>query len=84
MCKRNAEEFVNIKWQNGVVPENGVNGAQIVDALLVVAKRVDELNSKYPDKYNEETKEHIHEAICAQHARNNDRVKRGVEGKDMK
>ncbi|TPR12274.1 hypothetical protein [Apilactobacillus timberlakei] len=80
MSPRNAEEYVNVKWQKGTVPEKGSNGAQIVDVLTVASGRLLQLDPDLSDKYNKETFDYIMKARDAQEARTADRVKRGVEG----
>ncbi|MBC1331117.1 hypothetical protein [Listeria booriae] len=73
-------KYVQVKWQNGVISENGVNGAQVNDVLEVTLKRLQALNSIYPCRENSITITKIEEAIMWQNKRTKDRIKRGVEG----
>lgn len=73
---------INIKWQSGVVSENGVNGVQVGDVLAFTLERLKELNAEFPCRENSITITKLEEAIMWQDKRTNDRVNRGVEGKE--
>ncbi|MBC1490659.1 hypothetical protein HB825_05875 [Listeria booriae] len=55
--------FVKIQWQDGVVTENGVNGAQINDMLSVALERLQVLNKQYPCRENSITITKLEEAM---------------------
>ncbi|MBC2115697.1 Acb2/Tad1 domain-containing protein [Listeria booriae] len=78
MTKSNG--FVQVKWQDGVVTDNGVNGVQINDVLNVALERLQELNKQYPCRENSIAITKLEEAMMWQDKRTKDRVKRGVEG----
>lgn len=71
--------MTNIKWQEGTVSENGVNGLQVEDVLAETIKHVEELNTKFPCVENEITLSSLDAALRAQKHRTADRIKRGVE-----
>ena len=73
------EEFT-IKFQDGTVKDNGVNGLQVEEALLQCIKRISELNAKVPCPENCYAMEAIHRAIQELEVRTKDREERGVEG----
>lgn len=73
-----------IKWQDGVVSENGINGLQIDDVLYETIRHLKEINTNYPCKENEITLSSLRTALQAQQLRTENRIKRGVEGKNIK
>ena len=77
------KDFVNITWQDGVVPEVGVNGCQINDVLEVVISRLAELNTAFPCEENDYTMDYIREAIMWQNRRTANRIAQGVEGQHV-
>ena len=76
-------EFINIKWQEGNVPDNGVNGATIEEVIEVAKCRIVELNAKFPCRENSLAITKLEEATHWLEARTKDRIKRGVEGKEQ-
>ena len=75
------ENYVNIKWQDGVIPEVGRNGVQVSEAIEVVLQQLKGYQEKFTCKENAISITKIEEAIMWQEKRTNDRIKRGVEGK---
>lgn len=73
-----------IKWQQGTVAENGVNGMQVVDVLIETYNHVKQLDKEFPSEENKYTLVNLLRAIDSQQARTEDRVERGVEGKYLK
>lgn len=71
--------MTKIKWQDGTVSENGVNGLQVEDVLKETINHVKELNTKFPCTENEITLSSLDAALKAQEHRTADRIKRGVE-----
>lgn len=76
-------EFIQVKWQDGNVPDNGVNGATIEDVIEVARERIAELNAKFPCRENSLAITKLEEATHWLEARTKDRIKRGVEGKEV-
>lgn len=74
--------FIEIKWQEGNVPENGVNGATIEEVIEVARERIVELNAKFPCRENSLAITKLEEATHWLEARTKDRIKRGVEGQE--
>lgn len=77
------DNFINIKWQDGNVPDNGVNGATIEQVIEVARARITELNAKFPCRENSLAITKLEEAIHWLEARTKDRIARGVEGKEV-
>lgn len=78
------EEYINIKWQEGTIPDHGVNGVQVIDVIQVALDRVEKLNALYPCKENEDTILMLEQAILHQNLRTRNRKLRGVEGTNNK
>lgn len=74
-------ESSGIKWQEGTIKENGVNGLQIQDVIIQTLERVENLNDVFPCKENEKTIYGLKIALKAQFDRDLDRRERNVEGK---
>lgn len=74
------KKFINIKWQDGTIQDNGVNGAELSDVLKVVLDKLYEYNDIVKSTENELTIIKIEEAIMWQEKRTFDRIKRNVEG----
>lgn len=75
-------DFINIKFQEGTVSENGVNGAQIEDVIELLIERLQVLQKgKPPCRENVLAITKLQEARMwlEEHTRN--RRKQGVEGK---
>lgn len=75
-------EFIQVKWQDGNAPDNGVNGATIEDVIEVARERIAELNAKFPCRENSLAITKLEEATHWLEARTKDRIKRGVEGQE--
>lgn len=75
---------LKIKIQDGVIPENGVNGVQVTDLLEYVNEVYKSLNNSFSCRENSLTITKIEEAINWQYARTRNRKKRNVEGKNIK
>lgn len=77
------DKYINIKWQEGTIPEAGVNGAQINDVLDVAVKKLKEFQDKFPCPENEISILGIEAAIAWQNERTANREARNVEGKNI-
>jgi len=75
--------IVKFTIQSDPIGEVGVKGCQALDMLKYVKCLFESLNDAYPSDYNVTTIAHIENAINAQHLRTQDRLKRGVEGKNI-
>lgn len=73
-----------IKFQEGNVKDNGVNGLQVEEVLQKVVDRISEYQIKVPCRENSIAITNIEQAILWLNKRTQDRVKRGVEGTDAK
>lgn len=76
------DSFINVKWQDGNVPDNGVNGATVEEVIEVAKLRIALLNSKFPCRENSLAITKLEEATHWLEARTKERTKRGVEGKE--
>jgi hypothetical protein len=74
----------NIKFQDGTVPENGVNGLQVEEALEQVLARIQEYQAKVPCRENAIVITKLEESIMWLNKRTADRKARGVEGTEAK
>ena len=81
VIRKNKDEFLKVKWQEGTISEAGVNGVQIVDVIQVALDRTTEMNNLYPCRENEDTIMMLEQAILHQNNRTRDRKVRKVEGK---
>ena len=77
------KDFVKLQWQDGTIPEVGVNGCQVNDVLDVVIDRVRELNKAFPCRENSITITKLEEARMWQDERTRNRVSQGVEGQHI-
>lgn len=73
---------VSFTIQSDPVKEVGVNGLQALDMLVYVKCLFDSLNEAFPCNENEDTVDCLEMAIFWQHKRTEDRIKRGVEGRN--
>jgi hypothetical protein len=71
-----------IKLQDGSVGDNGVNGLQIDDVIILIAGIIAELDKKVTCRENLLTLMHLDEAYNWQLRRKADREFRKVEGTD--
>ena len=76
-------EIHSINFQNGTIPDNGVNGYTNEGLLTIVWNRLRHLNRKFQSDYNEAAIRGIMTSLEALEARNKDRVERGVVDKDV-
>lgn len=75
-------KIVTISFQNGTIPENGVNGVTIEALLAIVADRLECFqNGPFPCTENMDALSFIREAMKVLHSRTMSRMARGVEGK---
>ena len=70
----------DIKFQEGTVKDNGVNGLQVEEALQQCVERLNQYQSEVPCRENAIAITHIETAILWLNKRTEDRKKRGVEG----
>lgn len=74
-------DFINIKFQEGTVSENGVNGAQIEDVIELLIERLQEFQKgKSPCHENVLAITKLQEARMWLEERARNRKKQGVEG----
>jgi hypothetical protein len=77
------DNLITFSIQDGPVAENGVNGVQIT-ALIEVARDVIEcLNNDFPCSENIQTLGFLEMALKWQERRTQNRMDRGVEGKNL-
>lgn len=76
------EDTLLVKFQNGAVQENGVNGATNEAFLAMVIDRTIKLNEKFPCRENAIAITKMQEALMWFEKRTADRVSRMVEGKE--
>ncbi len=75
------QRCVEIFFQKGTIPENGVNGVTIEALLAVCADRLQGFqNGPYPCQENEDALQGICHALATLHSRTLKRIRRGVEG----
>ncbi len=74
------DRFIQIQWQDGTVPEHGVNGAQIEDVIGAVIEHLEVLDAQWPSLENQQTLRHLWSAIDNQRKRTARRVAAGIEG----
>ena len=73
---------VHIPFQNGTIPEAGVNGITHEILLAIVADRLESFQAgKFPSTYNEVALAAVKAALASLKQRTIDRQNRGVEGK---
>lgn len=74
------ESLHAVAFQNGPVPEVGINGVTSEALLAVLIHRTEELNKNFPCEENERAIEHMKDALAAFEERTAKRIARGVEG----
>lgn len=80
-----AGEFGFVKFQNGPIQENGVNGCQQEDLLKIVIDRLRSFQAgDFSCRENAIALTKCEEALHWLESRTRDRIKRGVEGKTEK
>lgn len=75
-----AGELAFIKFQDGPVKDNGVNGLTNEALLAIVTHRLSVLNGEFPCRENEDAIDHVDLALEALEARTKARIARGVGG----
>jgi len=74
-------KYIRILFQNGPIPEVGVNGITNEALLAIVADRLRGFQSgPYACEENAAALDHIERALTLLKSRTRDRIKRGVEG----
>lgn len=77
-------DFINIKFQEGTVLENGVNGAQIEDVVEVLIERLQGFQKgKFTCRENALAITKLQEARMWLEERTRNRIKQGVEGENI-
>jgi hypothetical protein len=74
---------VKFTIQSDPISEVGVNGCQATDMLLYIKCLFESLNEAFPCHENTVTIQKLTEALDWQEQRTNNRIKRGVEGKNQ-
>ena len=83
--KANEHLYIDIKWQEGTVEENGVNGVQIEDVINILVDRLQEFqNGNFPCRENALAITKLEEARLWLNERTRKRREQGVEGKHKK
>ncbi|MGE6313419.1 hypothetical protein ACQKD6_23740 [Bacillus cereus] len=78
-------KHINIKFQEGPIQENGVNGAQIEEVVDVLVNRLQGFqNGGYPCRENALAITKLEEARLWLNERTRKRQEQGVEGKNIK
>ncbi len=68
--------------QNGPIKENGLNGCQVDDMIIVATSIIRKLNGEFPCRENSLAITKLEEATMWLEKRTTDRESRGVEGKN--
>lgn len=76
--------LTKIKFQNGVIPENGINGCTMEDLIAICIDRLDHFQmGNYPCRENAIAKTKLEEALLWLNKRTTERQSRGVEGTNI-
>jgi hypothetical protein len=81
---RGVAPIVSFTIQSDPIGEVGVNGVQALDMLKYVKCLFESLNESFPCVENKNSIEKIEEAIEWQNIRTQDRLRRKVEGQNLK
>lgn len=81
MVKDSKHAVASIKFQDGPVPDKGVNGLTNEALLAILIDRTTHLNNLYHSTDNDSAIRHMSMALAAFNNRTNKRIERGVEGK---
>lgn len=82
-CAARGTSRIEIVFQHGGVPDNGVNGVTIEALLAICIDRLEHFQrGPFPHDRNADALEHLKWAVVALHARTRERYRRGVEGKE--
>jgi len=73
---------IDLKFQNGPVQDNGVNGLTNEALLSVLIHRTKHLDTKFGCDENKRAIAHMEDALVNLEARTARRIVRGVEGKE--
>lgn len=76
-------DTISFAIQNGPIRENGLNGCQVDDMIIVATSIIRKLNGEFPCRENSLAITKLEEAIHWLNARTKDRESRGVEGKNI-
>lgn len=71
---------ISFNIQRGPIKEVGLNGCQLVTLIQAALVMLEKLNEKFPCVENQETIDHLEEAINWQNLRTKNREARCVEG----
>ena len=75
--------FISVKFQDGPVTLNGVNGAQVEDVIDVLLERIHNLQAELPCRENSLAITKLEEAKLWLNERTRKRKEQGVEGKNL-
>lgn len=80
ICVDHEANMVSIKFQDGPIKENGVNGCQVEDAIALCKHIIEGLNEKFPCMENNKLIEGLKDSLYWSRMRTTNREDRGVEG----
>jgi hypothetical protein len=76
-------KFIKLKFQQGPISDNGVNGCQIEDVLDILIRRLSGFQQgKFPCDENRIALEHMETGLLWLKFRTSKRISQGVEGKN--
>lgn len=78
--KNGNKSIVDVNFQDGPIPANGVNGLTSEALIATVIHRTETLNGQFPSDDNDLAILHLKKALAAFDARTAKRKARGVEG----
>lgn len=80
----NMNKYINIKFQEGPIRENGINGCQIEDVIDVLVERLQGFqDGEFRCRENALAITKLEEARLWLNERTRKRLKQGVEGKNV-
>lgn len=78
---QNAKDFeISLHFQDGPIPEHGVNGVTSEELLKVLIHRTKTLDEKFPSEFNKQAIIYMESALEEFNKRTAERRARGVEG----
>lgn len=80
LVRQREETVVDIKWQEGTVPDVGVNGAQVDEVVQLCIDRLTVLRDELPDRETSLAITKLEEALMWLNERTQRRTRQGVEG----
>lgn len=86
LCQEKGGEvgkYGQMQFQQGPIPEKGLNGCQIEDIVVIAIDRLTELHTELPCRENEQALTRLNNALKALNNRTKDRISRNVEGTDQ-